>query len=244
MIDAPRISGAPPASSLGARRLPAPRRRGVGRHASGSDARAGNPNCSSLPGTIVSWAPGQRAAAAPHPDRHAAREARLADLGCPSDSGARAPGYNDLVTPTSITTSPLGRPGASPCQLDAGGDPVTFAVSGERPQNSCSGVTVNRRWVFRVPWPVQPIDFVVPSGSSQQSISTEAAYYIWGFGASDAAHTVSPWGTSADAFPRAGRRACPQRTPSSASTRGPCGRRRAGRPDGDARGAQPGDGLR
>jgi transcriptional regulator with XRE-family HTH domain len=38
--------------------------------------------------------------------------------------------------------------------------------------------------------------------SPQQSISTEAAYYVWGFGASAPGNTVSPWSVPADIFTR------------------------------------------
>ena len=69
--------------------------------------------------------------------------------------------------------------------------------------NLCSGFTGLNAGFGQFLGPVQPIDFVVPSSqTSQQSISTEAAYYIWGFGASDAAHTVNPWNTPANIFTR------------------------------------------
>src|ERR1700723_1731217 len=168
------------------------------------DAHAGNPNCSSLPGTIIYGAGGS--AQAPLLTQIGTQ---LAVAASPvsivySDSGSACAGYTDLVTPTSITGTALywdGSGSTLPCQLDAGGDPVTFAVMGNAP-NLCSGVTGLAAGFGQFLGPVQPIDFVVPTSSSQQSISTEAAYYIWGFGASDANHTVSPWGTAADIFTR------------------------------------------
>jgi ABC-type phosphate transport system substrate-binding protein len=168
------------------------------------EARAANPNCSSLPGTIIYGAGGS------------AQQPLLAQIGTQlakaaspisivySDSGSACAGYNDLVTPTSITGTALywdGSGSTLSCTLDAGGDPVTFAIMGNGP-TLCSGVTALAAGFGQFLGPVQPIDFVVPSGSSQQSISTEAAYYIWGFGASAAGNTVSPWGTTADIFTR------------------------------------------
>jgi ABC-type phosphate transport system substrate-binding protein len=41
--------------------------------------------------------------------------------------------------------------------------------------------------------PIQSMVFAVPVTSSQTSISVEAAYMIFGFGADSAAHTVAPW---------------------------------------------------
>jgi hypothetical protein len=168
------------------------------------DARATNPNCSSLPGTILYGAGGS------------AQQPLLAQIGTQlaaaaapislvySDSGSACAGYNDLVTPTAITGTALfwdGSGNTLTCQLDAGGDPVTFAVMGNAP-DLCSGVTGLATGFGQFLGPVQPIDFVVPASSTQQSISTEAAYYIWGFGASAASNTLSPWGTPADIFTR------------------------------------------
>ena len=41
--------------------------------------------------------------------------------------------------------------------------------------------------------PVQSMTFAVPFASSQTSISAEAAYMVFGFGADTAAHTIAPW---------------------------------------------------
>lgn len=41
--------------------------------------------------------------------------------------------------------------------------------------------------------PVQAMAFAVPAASTQTSISAEAAYMVFGFGADTAAHTVAPW---------------------------------------------------
>jgi len=172
--------------------------------AAGRSAQASNPNCSSLPGTIIYGTGGS------------AQQPLLAQIGTQlalasspvsvvySDSGSACAGYNDLVTPTSITGTALywdGSGATLTCQLDPGGDPITFAIMGNAP-NLCSGVTGLAAGFGQFLGPVQPIDFVVPSSSNEQSISTEAAYYIWGFGASSSGNTVSPWGTTADIFTR------------------------------------------
>src|SRR5277367_2395952 len=89
------------------------------------------------------------------------------------------------------------------CTL-AGGETITFAVSGNTPA-LCNGVTWPSPGIQQFDGPAQTLDFVVPggpNGSSQHSISTEAAYYIWSFFASDQDHTVSPWGTPGNIFTR------------------------------------------
>jgi hypothetical protein len=78
---------------------------------------------------------------------------------------------------------------------------VTFAVMGNAP-NLCPQVSGLAPGFGQFLGPAQPVDFVVPFMSNEQSISTDAAYYIWGFGASDAAHSVSPWNVKADIFTR------------------------------------------
>ncbi len=172
--------------------------------AASSEARASNPNCSALPGTILYGAGGS----AQQP-LLAQIGTQLAKLASPisvvySDSGSACAGYQDLVTPTSISGTALywdGSGATLTCVLDPGGDPVTFAVMGNAP-NLCSGVTGLAAGFGQFLGSVQAIDFIVPASSSQQSISTEAAYYIWGFDASDANHTVSPWSTPANVFTR------------------------------------------
>jgi len=161
-------------------------------------------NCSSLPGTIVYGAGGS--AQLP---LLAEVGTQLANLASPisivySDSGSACAGYSDLVTPTAISGTAFywtGNGTTSSCALDLGGDPVTFAVMGNAP-NLCSGVTGLAAGFGQFLGPVQPVDFVVPVQSSQQSISTEAAYYVWGFGASSSSLSVNPWSATADIFTR------------------------------------------
>jgi hypothetical protein len=167
-----------------------------------SSALAGT-SCSSLPGAIVYGAGGS--AQQPYLAQVGTQLARLAS---PisivySDSGSACVGYNDLVTPTSITGTALywdGSGSTLSCTLDITGDPVTFAVMGNAP-NLCAGVTSLASGYGQFLGPVQPVDFVVPVQSSQQSISTAAAYYIWGFGAV-APNAVAPWTVPANIFTR------------------------------------------
>ena len=168
------------------------------------DARAAT--CSNLGGTVIYGAGGS--AQQPLVTQIGTQ---LAKLAAPiyvvySDSGSACAGYSDLVTPTSITGTALywdGSGSTLTCTLDPGGDPVTFAIMGNAP-NLCSGVAAPEGGVSYSQFlgSVQPVDFIVPAQSSQQSISTDAAYYIWGFDAVDAAHTVQPWNVPANIFTR------------------------------------------
>ena len=171
----------------------------------GRDARASNPPCSTLPGAIIYGAGGS--AQQPLLGQIATQ---LSGLASPytvvySDSGAACTGYGYLVSPpvTPVTSTALYWTAAgvqSSCQLD-GTETFTFAVMGNSP-NLCSQTTGLAPGFGEFLGPVQPLDFVVPADSTQQSISTEAAYYIWGFDASASNLTVSPWGTPADIFTR------------------------------------------
>jgi hypothetical protein len=176
------------------------------------DARAQvtPPSCATLPQPIIYGAGGSAQQVLV-----AEIATQLAEASTPytvvySDSGSACVGYNDLVTPptTPITGTALYWNGSSPqqgssCTLD-GTETFTFAVMGNSP-SLCGGVTWPNPAVGQFLGPVQPLDFVVPGGpggSTEQSISTEAAYYIWGFFASDADHTVPPWSTPANIFTR------------------------------------------
>jgi hypothetical protein len=121
-----------------------------------------------------------------------------------SSAGSACAGYADLVTPTPVNGSAnyFTAAGASPmCTFDPGGTTTTFAVMGNAP-NLCPSTTGLAAGFGQFLGPAQPIDFVVPVMSSQQSISTAAAFDIWGFAASDQAHTVSPWNVPANILTR------------------------------------------
>jgi hypothetical protein len=50
--------------------------------------------------------------------------------------------------------------------------------------------------------PIQAMTIAVPSASTQNSISAEAAYMVFGFGAGTAANTIAPWSVPGDIFTR------------------------------------------
>ena len=122
-------------------------------------------------------------------------------------------GYGDLVAGTtgSGTTLPTANyfdgTGSQTvtCTLDEASGPFTFAVMGNSP-DLCppiddSGVPGLAPGFGEFLGPVQPVDYVVPSQSSQNSISTEAAYYIWGFDAAPN-YAVATWTVPDNIFTR------------------------------------------
>lgn len=121
-------------------------------------------------------------------------------------------GYENFLDATSTTASTkpfywTADGVAHNCSIPAE-QAFTFAVMGNSPA-LCSGLgDGGTSSVGTFLGPAQPLDFVVPgsaggaTASNAQSISTEAAYYVWGFFASDAAHSVSPWTVPDDIFTR------------------------------------------
>jgi hypothetical protein len=168
-------------------------------------------NCSSLPGSVLYGSGGS--AQLPLLTQVGTQLANLtpAISLVYSDTGSACAGYSDLVTPTPITGSAYYWDGSGEsltCQLDLAGDPVTLAVMGNAPDlcpgfgDAGTGDAGSGDTFKQFLGPVQPVDFVVPVMSDQQSISTEAAYYIWGFGAATPSESVSPWATTANIFTR------------------------------------------
>jgi hypothetical protein len=159
-------------------------------------------DCSALPGTILYGAGGS--AQTPLVAQIASQ---LAALPAPisivyNDTNSACAGYQDLVTPTSISAGwywDTGLNQLSTCSQVAP-SPVTFAIMGNAPDR-CPQTTGLATGFGQFLGPVQSIDFVVPAQSSQQSISTEAAYYIWGFGGVGA-NSVAPWNVPANIFTR------------------------------------------
>jgi hypothetical protein len=159
-------------------------------------------DCSTLPGTILYGAGGS----AQEP-LVAQIAKQLAALPSPisivyNDTGSACVGYQDLVTPTSITGGQYWDTGLnqlSSCTQTAPA-PTTFAIMGNGP-DKCPQTTALASGYGQFLGPVQSIDFVVPAQSSQQSISTAAAYYIWGF-AGVGTNTVTPWNVPANIYTR------------------------------------------
>jgi hypothetical protein len=119
-----------------------------------------------------------------------------------NDTNAACSGYQNLVTPTTIsgglywdTTSKQ----LLSCTL-ATPQSTTFAIMGNSPAQ-CPQTTGLADGYGEFLGPVQSVDFVVPYMSNEQSISTEAAYYIWGF-AGAPGYGVAPWTVPADIYTR------------------------------------------
>ena len=82
------------------------------------------------------------------------------------------------------------------------GQPADFGVAGTDP-TYCPGITALPAGVGDFVGPVQAYDFIVPYNSVQKSISAEAAYFVYGFGASSPnAYSVSPWTIPGDIITR------------------------------------------
>ena len=91
------------------------------------------------------------------------------------------------------------------CTIDPAnpnGQPADFGVAGTY-ATYCPGVTSLPAGVGDFLGPVQAYDFLVPASSSQLSISAEAAYFVFGFGASAPnAYSVTPWTVPNDIITR------------------------------------------
>ncbi len=93
------------------------------------------------------------------------------------------------ITGTGTVWDAAGIEGA--CDLTAvTGDQVDIGVS-DVYASSC-GYTL-ATGVYDFYGPIQSMTFAVPVTSTQTSISAEAAYLVFGFGADSAAHTIAPW---------------------------------------------------
>jgi hypothetical protein len=167
------------------------------------EAKAANPDCSSLPNPIYG------AGGSAQVPLLKQLGTQLSKLSTPvtiiyQSSGGACVGYEALATPTAITGTANywdATGTQQTCNLAIAGNNVTFAVMGNS-ATLCPGVTQLASGFGDFEGPAQSYDFIVPVASSQQSISAEAAYFVYGFGASDAAHTVSPWSQSAEIIKR------------------------------------------
>jgi ABC-type phosphate transport system substrate-binding protein len=106
-------------------------------------------------------------------------------------------GYMTTPTPGSLTGTGIywdttGSADLS-CNLTAiTGNPVDIGVSDVFP-TTCGSTYTLAPGVMDFHGPVQSMTFAVPVTSTQTSISVEAAYMVFGFGADTTADTVSPW---------------------------------------------------
>ncbi len=111
--------------------------------------------------------------------------------------------YNNVGSCAGVSAVTAGSPGtvtgtanyyetATPvaCDFDIAGNAVNIAVS-DVFATSCPGVSTLADGVVDKFGPIQAITFAVPANSSALSISAEAAYLVYGFGA--ASNVVEPW---------------------------------------------------
>jgi ABC-type phosphate transport system substrate-binding protein len=101
-------------------------------------------------------------------------------------------GINALISDTKLTgnASYWGVDGKEQqCTLPVAGLSANFALMGNS-ASLCPGVGTLPGGIGAFLGPVSAVNFVVPIGSSQQSISAEAAYFVYGFGKPGRA---TPW---------------------------------------------------
>lgn len=123
--------------------------------------------------------------------------ARMAALAAPRTLIYQAPGaclgVNAIVTPTARLTGQASYWNAAgmelTCDLPVAGVPADYASVGTQ-ATLCPGVTALPTDVGDFEGPVTTWNFFVPTASTQQSISTEAAYFVYGFGRNSG---VAPW---------------------------------------------------
>jgi hypothetical protein len=80
------------------------------------------------------------------------------------------------------------------------GQPADLGVAGTY-ATYCPGITAVPSTVGDFKGPVQAYDFLVPSASTETAISAQAAYFVYGFGATST-YSVSPWLTEANIITR------------------------------------------
>jgi hypothetical protein len=160
-----------------------------------SPAHAGNPACTSLPNPIY-------AIGGSNPQPILAKiGAALAGLTTPQtliyqSSGGSCAGVSAVINGTGITGNGTywNTAGTAQTCTFAVAQPADFAVS-TTAATTCTGIPTPLPAGFGdFLGPIQSIDFIVPTGSSATSISAEAAYFLYGFGASTPnTYAVSPW---------------------------------------------------
>ncbi len=157
-------------------------------------AWAANPTCASLPGVIYGTG---GSATQPFIGRYAAV---LAGLSSPITVVYQSPGAcvamaalgnpsANLLTGTATYWNTAGK--ALTCTLPLTGIAADFGAMGIY-ATSCPGVTQIPTGVGDFLGVLSSWNFVVPNNSTQQAISAEAAYFVFGYGA---AGGVAPWTT-------------------------------------------------
>ncbi len=86
------------------------------------------------------------------------------------------------------------------CSLPITGQSADVAIGGTA-STECPGVSTLPAGFGEFPGPIQSYDFVVPLTSMATSISAEAAYFVYGFGA-QGPNVVMPWNVPSETYDR------------------------------------------
>ncbi len=116
-----------------------------------------------------------------------------ADPGACAAMSALVPGATGAVTPLSGTAKIWAADGKeSTCTLPSGSTVVAEWGAMAQEATTCQGVEALPATVGDYLGPISGFSLIVPNASTQNSISAEAVYYIYGLGAGTG-HDVSPW---------------------------------------------------
>jgi hypothetical protein len=110
-----------------------------------------------------------------------------------SISAKPAPIYYAAQTQLTCTLPTTGGPNNGPPVADIGASDVYAPTCGNLPGGQLPPNVADFLG------PIQPMTFVVPKGSTEQSISAKAAYFVFGFGSNSG---VAPWTVSSSMYRR------------------------------------------
>lgn len=111
-------------------------------------------------------------------------------------------GLSDVTTGATETTQPLFMDGSAAGVQCTGSNPVDIGVSDVFPASCGSAITWPAAGFQDFPGPVQAMAMAVPYTSTANSISADAAYVVFGWGASNPQYEVQPWTTYDQVFIR------------------------------------------
>jgi hypothetical protein len=122
-------------------------------------------------------------------------------------TGGACSGVSAIITPSTTGLAGNGTywtsAGTQTCTFSTPGPAADLGVSNNA-ATLCPGVTSLPAGVGDFLGPIQAFDFIVPFGSMESSISAEAAYFTFGFGAGSSipSYPVSPWTVPKDIITR------------------------------------------
>lgn len=166
--------------------------------ASAIDAKAA-PTCSSLTGSNAVVTIAGSSASQPI---WAAIAAQLTGISIIYQAPSSCVGLSDVTTGATETAQPLYMDGSASGVECTGSNPVDIGVSDVYPASCGSAITWPAAGFQDFPGPVQAMTIVVPYASTAYSISYDAAYVVFGWGASNPQYQVTPWTTSDEVFIR------------------------------------------